>query len=439
MYLILGTILTPLLVLFCIKNLQMVNLDLKYYVKSLIALIVEVAILISCGYEKFIMIAMLITLIGIIYLKERHVVISVITPILASIIFFLTDFINSNVILVYVLKISPKTIRSSHNLWLMILFYLSAFITAYIICHLIRLLLNKSVNLKEVNFKNKFNLFVLLNIILTFLIFYINGSILINVDTLSNTHLGLNSIMFILYFILLICICLAFSTNVKKEMEMNHKKVEFESLKEYTQNLESLYNEMRAFRHDYINILSSMISYMDENDMEGLRSYFETNIVSTGQKMEKGNFRLGKLQCINIPEIKGLVASKFIRAQELDIETFIDILEPINKINMDIIDLCRVLGILIDNGVEAALEAEKKDLKLALVNKKNSVVIVIINSCTKDMPSVHKIFERGFSTKGEGRGLGLNNLNTIINKYENVSLDTIIEDETFTQVIEILN
>ncbi|ALS16163.1 GHKL domain-containing protein [Clostridium butyricum] len=64
----------------------------------------------------------------------------------------------------------------------------------------------------------------------------------------------------------------------------------------------------------------------------------------------------------------------------MEIDTFIDIVEPIEKINMDIIDLSRIVGILLDNAVEGAVECDKPSLKVGIINKENSILIVIINS-----------------------------------------------------------
>ena len=103
---------------------------------------------------------------------------------------------------------------------------------------------------------------------------------------------------------------------------------------------------------------------------------------------------------------------------------------------MNIIDLSRVVGILLDNAIEGAKATERPYIKLALINKENSVSMILVNSTTKDTPPIHVIYKKGFSTKGNNRGLGLNNLKEIIGKYNNVSLDTIIEANEFTQVIE---
>ena len=131
-----------------------------------------------------------------------------------------------------------------------------------------------------------------------------------------------------------------------------------------------------------------------------------------------------------------ILSSKLIRAQELSIDTFIDIVEPIEKINMDIIDLSRAVGIFLDNAVEAAVECDKPSIKVAIINKENSVLIVIINSIKEEIP-IYKIYQKGFSTKGENRGLGLCNLKEITSKYNNVSLDTLLENGEFKQFFQI--
>ena len=45
------------------------------------------------------------------------------------------------------------------------------------------------------------------------------------------------------------------------------------------------------------------------------------------------------------------------------------------------------------------------------------------------------MFELGFSTKGRHRGLGLNNVKEILGKYDNVILETEIDNDVFKQVI----
>lgn len=209
----------------------------------------------------------------------------------------------------------------------------------------------------------------------------------------------LNGTLFFIYFILLLVIMYILIRNITKELELKNKQNEFESLQEYTINLEKLYTEMRVFRHDYINILSSMLGYIENRDIDGLESYFKNKIIPLGKGIESNNFKIGLLKNVKILELKGILSSKLIRAQELGIDVFIDVMESIEMIDMEIIDLCRVIGILIDNAVDAALTCTNPSLKVALVNKNKSIVIAIINSCPEDTPPIYKLFQSGFSLK----------------------------------------
>lgn len=227
--------------------------------------------------------------------------------------------------------------------------------------------------------------------------------------------------------------------SISNDLEIKTHKVQLENLQEYTQNLETLYSDMRSFRHDYLNIISSLLGYIESNDMAGLEIYFNNNILPINASIKSNNFKLGHLKNLKLPELKGIVSYKVIRAQELGVDVFIDIAEPIEKIDMNPVDLCRVIGILIDNAIEVALNCTNPQVKIAFINKKNSVILVITNNYFGDTPSINKIFQKGFSTKGKDRELGLSSLEEITNNYENVFLDTLIEGTEFIQNLKIIN
>lgn len=60
-------------------------------------------------------------------------------------------------------------------------------------------------------------------------------------------------------------------------------------------------------------------------------------------------------------------------------------------------------------------------------------VSFVIENATSEEVNVAKAYEEGYSTKGEGRGLGLSILKRIISKYENVMLNTQAETSRFRQ------
>lgn len=311
------------------------------------------------------------------------------------------------------------------------------FVFAYIISKLFSTFLSKYDNFISQYAKSKYAVLIYIMLFLTFIVFYIN----INWNNSNSpTYLAkTNGFLFLIYGMLMIIISATLFFILKKEQDFKLKEIQLKNLSEYTNNLENLYMDMRKFRHDYINILSSMAGFIEDRDIDGLEEHFNEHIYPLNKRMNKNNYKLGLLKNILMPEIKGLVSAKVIRAQELGINVVLEILEPIDKINLDIIDLSRCLGILLDNAIEAALDSTEKNLNIAFIKKNMSILIVISNSFYDEKIVLSKIFKSGFSTKGKNRGLGLSNLKDILNKYQNASLDTSIDDNIFTQNITITN
>lgn len=427
-----GTLLTTIFIYISLINL----ICLKFDKKELLAVILLTQLIGLPFYIKLRFLSIIpINIIAMIFLykKYRNVIISIIVPLASTLISVLGDYILSY-IKIYVLKINPDPGYLGSYMYTVSV--VSDFLIIFMISKLIGRLINRKVKIFSIDFKIKFGFLIVMSFLLTLIIFYAN-IILGNDNGFSNEVIELNGLLFFVYFTLLMSIMYILVMIITKELKIKNRQSQFESLQEYTIKLEALYMDMRTFRHDYINILSSMGGYIESNDIDGLSVFFNNNIMPLSKGIESNNFRIGLLKNIKLPEVKGIMSSKIISAQELGIDVFIDIMEPIEKINMDIIDLCRSLGILIDNAIEAALNCRQPSLKIAFINKNNSVLISIINSYSEDLPPIYKIFQKGFSTKGENRGLGLSNLKKIIENHNNVILDTFIEDDEFIQNIEI--
>ncbi|MGL5576551.1 MAG: sensor histidine kinase [Sarcina sp.] len=260
--------------------------------------------------------------------------------------------------------------------------------------------------------------------------------VLVNNSTVINTN-DMNYIILLVtfFFIINLITCYMVFTYGKKEAFVKYKMQEFEAITEYSKTLEGINNDVRKFRHDYVNMLSTMSGYLNENDIKGLKKFFEENIAPLENETNKKNLRLGLLGNINIPEVKGLIVSKVIKSQELGIDILIDVPDNIDVINVDLIDLSRILGIIFDNSIEAAIKSEEKIVRFGIFTKNNAVNIIVINSYPNEKIYIHEIFKEGFSTKGGNRGLGLNILSEIINRHKNIVLDTSIQEKEFIQDI----
>ncbi|MBU3093849.1 GHKL domain-containing protein [Clostridium sp. CF011] len=365
------------------------------------------------------------------YKKTNKIIRSFILQSLVLLVIFLIDNFTGLIFL----KIFGRIFLSS-TLGYYIIFSVISLIV-YFFSKFVGELLMRHNNFIFENGKSKYLILIDIMIVLTFGFFYV----MVNwIDFSDDVYISeLHGIVIAVYGSIMVIICIYLFAISKKEEKFKYKQIQLDNLEQYTNNLENLYMDMRKFRHDYINIISSMAAFIEEKDIKGLEEHFNKNIYPLNNEMNKNNYKLGLLKNIKLPQIKGLISGKVIHAQELGIDIIIDIVEPITIIKMDIIDLSRCLGIILDNAIESALESEKKVIDIALINKINSVILVVANTFSGDIPALSKLFKDGFSTKGENRGLGLSNCKDMIGKYKNISLDTSITDVQFIQEITVSN
>lgn len=421
---------TVLLIYVSIINLVSYKLSLKdLFIMILAAELIAVPV---AQIEEFLAIIPMIIITGVILYKyDKNLMISIIIPIGAVLIGVVADYIVSNT---YISLFGINVTRGNFNIGVALL----EFFICIMISKGIGYLLNKKIKLTNINLKGKYGVLIVLSLLLTLIIFYTN-IYLGSKAGFNEDVLRANGILFLTYFILLGVILFVLIRSLTKELEFRNKQKEFENLKQYTESLEKLYSDMRVFRHDYINIISSMIGYIDNRDMDGLERHFYENIIPVSKSMQKKDFKIGAIKNIHIPEIKGIVSSKLIRAQELGLDVHVEVVENIDDIKMNIIDLSRILGILLDNAIEASKESLEFKLKLAFIKTEKAITIVISNSYKEKNISLNKIFKPNYSTKGSGRGIGLNNLKKIIDDYDNVFLETKMIDNYFIQELQITN
>ncbi|AVQ35681.1 quorum-sensing sensor histidine kinase AgrC [Staphylococcus kloosii] len=249
------------------------------------------------------------------------------------------------------------------------------------------------------------------------------------------------SVIYVILIIIIAILIITVSFSIVREVQYKRNMQEIENYYKYTLQIEQINNEMRKFRHDYVNILSTMSDYIRENDMEGLRNYFTTEILPMQDNMQMNAVKINGIENLKIREIKGLVTTKILQAQEMNISISVEVNEQITKIDMPTIDLSRIIGIIIDNAIEASENIDEDPLiRIAfLKNSDVSVTFIVMNKCEDDIPRVHTLFQENFTTKKGNSGLGLSTLKEITESKSNLLLDTTIENNYFVQKVEILN
>ncbi|MGJ5912969.1 quorum-sensing sensor histidine kinase AgrC [Staphylococcus equorum] len=260
----------------------------------------------------------------------------------------------------------------------------------------------------------------------------------------QNLSFGDAKFLVVMYAVLIITtavLIVTISFSIIRQIQYKRNMREIENYYKYTLQIEKINHEMRKFRHDYVNILSTMSDFIRENDMEGLDQYFHEEILPMQDSMQMNAIKINGIENLKVREIKGLLTTKILQAQEKNIRISIEVPETIEKIEMPIINLSRVIGILLDNAIEASEKIVDDPLiRIAFIkNEDDSVMFIVMNKCDTDMPRVHTLFQENFSTKGKNRGLGLSTLKELTDTTSNVLLDTTIDNNYFIQKVEILN
>jgi len=249
------------------------------------------------------------------------------------------------------------------------------------------------------------------------------------------TLIQLNLIFFIIYTVIGLIIFYFYSRTLREKYEIQRQQGEQEALQQYTTEIERQYSEMRKFKHDYQNILSSLDEFINEEDYEGLKQYYQDKIKASSRLMLKNNFRLEQLSKIEVKEVKSIIAVKLMVAHEQGIDATFEATDAITAVPMDSFVLVRALGILLDNAIEELLEIGEGKLLVGIFKSEKVTTFIVQNTCRFELPQIHQLKQAGFSTKGEGRGLGLNNLSDFAKEYKNMSLETRVIEDQFIQKI----
>lgn len=228
-------------------------------------------------------------------------------------------------------------------------------------------------------------------------------------------------------------------TTFIKTAQLEVASQNLEEEKSYNKTLTILHDKIRGFKHDFDNIVQAIGGYVETNDTEGLKEYYS--------HLQKDSARVNNLSLlnpstINNPAIYSLLTSKYFTAKDAGIEienfeVFVDF-KDLEK-HIRIYELSRILGILFDNAIDASKESDEKILNLWIRNEpnRNRYIIKISNSYKDKSVDTDRIYEKGFSSKGENRGLGLWEVRQFIKKSKNLNLFTTKDDQYFTQQLEI--
>lgn len=305
---------------------------------------------------------------------------------------------------------------------IIIYLFVSIIILIIKICHL------NIYFLDDLDKKNKLMIFA--NLILGFITLMAQSIIIFYyIDTLPIGITFLSFISLLIYF----CISIYSLTRVIK-LTLTTRKLQ--SAEEYNHTLRILHDNVRGFKHDFDNIVTTIGGYIRTNDMEGLKDYY---IQLEDDCQRVNNLYILNPDVVNNDGIYNLLTKKYNEAESKDIKVNISFLLDLNTLHMKIYEFARILGILLDNAIEASSECEEKIINLTFRNdeKNHRQLIIAENTYNNKDVDTEKIFEKGVSGKDNHTGLGLWEVRKIIKKNNNINLHTSKNEKYFSQQLEI--
>lgn len=270
---------------------------------------------------------------------------------------------------------------------------------------------------------NKDWIYVLICIILVILLITFN-----EYNLKSNVEFYIN--IFITMFMFISIIYVVYNKIQKSAYENKYNEV-----MEYVTRYEKIINEQDKKNHEYNNQLMVLKGYLDKPDR--LKDYLELII---GEHKTGQNYTVKQLGFLPDGGIKGLLYHKLSKMEEEGIKPYLYVDQSMQELSEDIFDIktcqdiTKILGVFIDNAIDASSKAEQKEVEIDFKVQKDCLIISVANTYD-NKTDVNKIGKKGYSTKGAGHGFGLSIVKDISKNNPNIESFSDISDNKFKQTV----
>ena len=233
-----------------------------------------------------------------------------------------------------------------------------------------------------------------------------------------------------------------FLFSIRENIKLNRTIKYLKEAHLHTKNALTLNENLRIIKHDFSNIIQCMGGYIINNDIDGLKQYYNNVRKEFG---DINNLSAINSNFITDAALYNLISVKYSTAEEQGVSFNINISVKLDKIQASSYTLTRILGILLDNAIEAARKCDIKQIYFDISpcyekGKLKKHIISVQNTYTNKNVDVNRIREKGYTSKTSDKsshGLGLWEVNKILKKSKNLNLYTTKNDEFFVQELEI--
>lgn len=198
--------------------------------------------------------------------------------------------------------------------------------------------------------------------------------------------------------------------------------------------LEAIQLDLRKIHHDYKNVATGLYAQIENGDLKAAQEFISQKMLKMDQEIQVNVQQMNQLMNIEVIELKTLIMAKIMQAEKLGVLLTIEVMLPVKTIPMEISDMLRCGGILMDNAIEAAAKEQRSQVSIVLLKDNNRLTFIVKNPISQKI-DLQRIWSADYSTKGERRGLGLVNLKEIIRRYPDIWLETRVEKKEFIQMM----
>lgn len=246
-----------------------------------------------------------------------------------------------------------------------------------------------------------------------------------------------NIITYLVIIVMLICILLYL---FKQKIENEKISKKYDELLDVMKSYESDIEEQRTLRHETKNEFATIkckLQYKEDN--KTIIEYIDSVI---GEKEKAGSTKYSKFKYLPSNGLKGFFYYKFIEAEKKGINVSINISKQIENSFLkdietkDFKDLARIIGVYLDNAIEASSTSEDKKLGIEMYLIKEKIEIIITNTFNNEI-NLDKIGKESFSTKGKHRGHGLLLVNKILSENNMFEAKNEIRGNIYIQSLKI--
>lgn len=214
----------------------------------------------------------------------------------------------------------------------------------------------------------------------------------------------------LIYLVSMFAFIIILFTLFRQRIDNENVSKKYDELLDVMKNYESDIEDQRTLRHETKNEFATIkCKLQDKEDNKTIIEYIDSVI---GEKEKAGSTNYSKFKYLPSNGLKGFFYYKCTEAEKKGISVSVNISKQIeNSFLMDIEtkdfkDLARIIGVYIDNAIEASSTSEDKKLGIEMYLIKEKIEIIITNTFNNEI-NLDKIGKESFSTKGKHRGHGL--------------------------------